>query len=117
MLQRMSRELSPEALESNEPWLHRALGETALAESHWEIALTEFRAADTLPDGPVYRSPLELYANIGRAFDAMNNADSAVTYYQRYLSAPVPADIRLNADVWYRSLVERGISARRSRLQ
>src|SRR5262249_2671301 len=71
-----------------QPGLHAALGEIALAEKRPRDAIVEFRKADQRPDGPADRYVLPLYFNLGRAFDAANEADSAVALFEKYVNTP-----------------------------
>lgn len=65
-----------------------ALAEIALAEGHSLEAVTLFRKADMRPDGPVDACAACLSLSLGRAFDAAHSADSAVFYYEQYLTTP-----------------------------
>ena len=73
---------------SHEPALHEALGEIALAENKPAEAVAEFRRADVLPDGPATACLVCLAANLGRAFDAAHQGDSAIANYEKYLTTP-----------------------------
>jgi DNA-binding SARP family transcriptional activator len=66
----------------------RVLAEIALAEGRALNALTLFRQADLRPDGPADDCAVCHYLRLGRAFDAVENVDSAVFYYERYLTTP-----------------------------
>jgi tetratricopeptide (TPR) repeat protein len=68
--------------------LHTTLGEIALAEKRPRDAVVEFRAGDQKPDGPATRDVLTLYSNLGRAFDAANEPDSAIAMFDKYISTP-----------------------------
>ncbi len=72
----------------HEPQLHGALGEIALAENKPSEAVSEFRKADTQPDGPSTACPVCLQANLARAFDAAHQSDSAIANYESFLSTP-----------------------------
>jgi tetratricopeptide (TPR) repeat protein len=81
-----ARQLSDTALlRARQPVLHTMLGEIALAEGRPREAITEFRAGDQAPDGPVGEDPLVVLAQLGRAFDLANEPDSAITMYEQYL--------------------------------
>ena len=85
-----------------QPALHRALAEIALAEGRaWE-AIIELRKGYRLPDGPV-GDPLAELADLGRAFDAAQMPDSAIEMFESYLSAPIwnrlPSDAEYLAHV------------------
>jgi tetratricopeptide (TPR) repeat protein len=81
-----ARQLSDTALlRSRQPTLHTMLGEIALAEGRPREAVTEFRAGDRAPDGPVGEDPLIVLGQLGRAFDQANEPDSAIATYEQYL--------------------------------
>jgi tetratricopeptide (TPR) repeat protein/tRNA A-37 threonylcarbamoyl transferase component Bud32 len=71
-----------------QPEVHRVLGEIAIAEKRPMDAVVEFRRADVLPDGPVDDNPLPVLVDLGRAFDLAGRSDSAVVYFEKYLSTP-----------------------------
>jgi tetratricopeptide (TPR) repeat protein len=65
-----------------------ALGDVALAEGKSADAIHLFYAADTAEDGePVGCGACTQY-NLGRAFDAAGQADSAITHFASYLAIP-----------------------------
>lgn len=65
------------------------LGEIALAEGKWQEALAEFRRGDIGYDGkPANECASCLAFNLGRAFDAGAQADSAALMFERYLATP-----------------------------
>lgn len=69
--------------------LHTTLGEVALADGKWQEALTEFRRGDIGYDGkPANECASCLPFNLGRAFDAGGQADSAALMFERYLTTP-----------------------------
>jgi len=69
--------------------LHTALGEIALAEGKALDAVTEFRRGDIGYDGqPANECAPCLPFNLGRAFDAAGQADSAIVQFERYLTTP-----------------------------
>jgi tetratricopeptide (TPR) repeat protein len=72
----------------HEPALHEALAEIALAENKTSDAASEFRKADMLPDGPSTSCAVCLPVNLGRAFDAAHQSDSAIANYEKFLSTP-----------------------------
>lgn len=87
LLARMSAEVRDSALlRAWQPMVHQARGEIALDDHQPRVAMDEFRKADSLPDGPATRDPLPLLANLGRAFDQASQPDSAIAYFERYLS-------------------------------
>jgi hypothetical protein len=72
-----------------EPDLHHALGEIALAANAPREAITEFRRADVTTDSlPSDECAGCLAFDLGRAFDAAGQADSAVANFERYLATP-----------------------------
>jgi tetratricopeptide (TPR) repeat protein len=89
MLARMEADLRDTALlRGAQPLVHEALAEIALVERRPDIAISEFRKADVLPDGPIDADPVPILVNLGRAFDVANSADSAIAYFERYLTTP-----------------------------
>ncbi|MDQ6830528.1 MAG: hypothetical protein M3081_16845, partial [Gemmatimonadota bacterium] len=69
---------------------HTVQAEIALAEHRPQDAITEFTIA--APE----RSPISTMADLGRAYDIADNADSTIALYERYVSTP---DLgRLNND-------------------
>jgi len=70
-------------------WLR---GEIALAEGKPEVALAEFRQMDVGHDGPAGVDPHFRFVALARAFDAASQPDSAIVYFERYLT--VPASVR-----------------------
>ncbi|HEY8062801.1 MAG TPA: protein kinase [Gemmatimonadales bacterium] len=76
------------------------LGEIALAENKPQEALRQFRAATIGEDGaPTGCDACNAY-NLGRAFDAAGQPDSAIAQFTAYLAVPIAR--RLNID--YRAL-------------
>ena len=67
---------------------HRLRGEIALAEGNPEVALAEFRQVDMLPDGPRTSNGDVVFMALARAFDAASQPDSAIAYFERYLTTP-----------------------------
>jgi tetratricopeptide (TPR) repeat protein len=89
MLAQYAAEAKDSALiRSREPDRHNALGEIALAEQRPLDAVNEFRLGDRLPDGPASECTQCLLASLGRAYDAANMPDSAITSYERYIATP-----------------------------
>ena len=86
---------------AGEPQRHAALAEIALAEKRPLDAVREFRRGDVLPDGPVSAHAIELYANLGRAFDQANQLDSAAMYFEKYVNTPDPGRMDDNLDPTY----------------
>lgn len=71
-----------------QPALHTALGAIALAQKKPQEALREFRLGDLAADGPANGCTICLPLLLGRAFDAANQPDSAITQYERYIRTP-----------------------------
>jgi tetratricopeptide (TPR) repeat protein len=78
--------------------LHDALGEIALAERKPQVAITEFKASDVDYDGfpPEECGPC-IMIKLARAYDAAEQADSAIAYYERFVETPYW--FRANIDV------------------
>jgi tetratricopeptide (TPR) repeat protein len=72
----------------NAPQRHEALAWIALGEKRPLDAVSEFRKADSLPDGPRWTCVGCIQAFVARAFDAANLPDSALTAYSAYVDAP-----------------------------
>jgi eukaryotic-like serine/threonine-protein kinase len=73
---------------AQQPALHDALGEIALAENKPSDAIAEFRRGDVLPDGPAHGCIVCLVVNLARAFDAAHQTDSAIVHYEKFLTTP-----------------------------
>ncbi|HTJ23868.1 MAG TPA: serine/threonine-protein kinase [Gemmatimonadaceae bacterium] len=72
-----------------EPTLHGALAEIALAGGKPRDALAEFRRADVAWDSaPADECAPCLPFNLGRAYDAAGQADSAAMFFERYTATP-----------------------------
>ena len=74
-------------LREEQPYVHRAMGEIAIAEGHPRDAVREFWKGDSLPDGPVDDCDACTYANVARAYDKANVPDSAIVYFEKYFAA------------------------------
>ena len=74
-------------LRAESPLAHRALGEIAIAERRPQDALREFWKGDSLPDGPVDECDACTFANIARAYDKANVADSAIVYFEKFFAS------------------------------
>ncbi|HEY5219337.1 MAG TPA: hypothetical protein VIJ16_05985, partial [Gemmatimonadaceae bacterium] len=70
------------------PQQQRALGYVELAENHPLDALKNFRASDSLSDGPADDCPACTAFVLGLAFDRANQPDSAIAEYQRFITVP-----------------------------
>jgi tetratricopeptide (TPR) repeat protein/tRNA A-37 threonylcarbamoyl transferase component Bud32 len=80
------------------PMMHQALGEIALAERRYADAVAEFRRGDIDADGrPTGGEPLRIHFNLGRAFDLLNQPDSAIAHFETYTQTPDFS--RLDTDV------------------
>ncbi len=90
MIARYRAEMTDTLLARQEqPDLHAALGEIALASGNTREALTEFRRSDVAFDGqPADECAPCLAFNLGRVFDAARMPDSAAFYFERYLATP-----------------------------
>lgn len=71
-------------LRDNEPQMHAARGEIALAEHRPQDALNEFARADTASDGYPVICGTCYPLNGARAYDEAGNRDSAIVLYERY---------------------------------
>ena len=78
---------------------HSALGEIALAEGKYPLALKEFQMGDVGYDGkPANECAPCLSYNLGRAFDAAGQADSAIAMFERYIVTPYFTKSNLQMD-------------------
>jgi eukaryotic-like serine/threonine-protein kinase len=75
-------------LRVDQPARRTALGYIALAEKRPLDAVHEFRAADSLPDGPATDCVRCAAAALGMAFARASMPDSAIAEFQRYLATP-----------------------------
>ncbi|MDE3052987.1 MAG: hypothetical protein KGJ70_03815, partial [Gemmatimonadota bacterium] len=75
-------------LRAAQPARHSALGYIALAEKRPLDAVREFRAADSLPDGPASDCAKCVAVALGMAFARANMPDSAIAEFRRYLDTP-----------------------------
>ena len=72
-----------------EPQLHNALGEIALAQNRPRDAIAEFEKGDLAYDGqPATECAPCVEFNLARAFDAAAMADSAIAAYERFIKTP-----------------------------
>ncbi|MFI5311253.1 MAG: protein kinase [Gemmatimonadales bacterium] len=89
VLSSYTSEVSDTALRrSDQPMLHRALAEIALAEHRPKDAIDEMRQGDRRPDGPADGCLICFYGALARAYDASNQPDSAIVLFERYFSTP-----------------------------
>jgi len=65
-------------------------GEIALAEGKAAEAVQQFRAGDLREDGAPIPCEACTHFNLARAFDQAGQADSTLTYFERYLAIPAP---------------------------
>jgi len=73
-----------------QPEMHEALAEIALAEGKPKDALTEFRRSDVGDDGfPANECTPCVSFNLARAYDAAGKPDSAAMLFERYLATPL----------------------------
>jgi tetratricopeptide (TPR) repeat protein len=59
-----------------------------LAEGRYDEAVTSFRRADSLPDGPFGSCAMCLDAPIGIAHDRAGRPDSAIAHFEHFLETP-----------------------------
>jgi tetratricopeptide (TPR) repeat protein len=85
---------------------HSVLSEIAITEKDAARAIMERYASDSLPDGPPATSASQLFAGLGRAFQAAGQTDSAIVYFERYLATPLGLTTRLALDANRRPGVE-----------
>lgn len=71
-----------------EPTRHAMLGLIALAEDRGRDAITEFRLADSYPDGPAGECMICLDPPLGMAYEAAGVPDSAIAVYEHYVQTP-----------------------------
>ena len=71
-----------------QPDRHGVLAEIAIAEHRYADAVTETRASDKRPDGPVDGCGPCADAALGRAFDLAGQPDSAIATLERYITQP-----------------------------
>jgi len=82
----------------DQPEIHEALGEIALAERRYGDAIVEFRRSDIDTDGqPIAGASARTYFNLGRAFDLANQPDSAIANFEAYTKSITT--FRLDVDV------------------
>jgi len=84
-----------------EPERRQVLGEIALADGRPLDAVTEFRRADRLPDGPATSCKICLLVNLARAFDQAGMSDSAIVLFEQYLTTPDGNRMRFELDPVY----------------
>jgi tetratricopeptide (TPR) repeat protein len=92
ILDQRQREIRDTALlRVQEPGLHTALAEIALAEHQPLVAVAEFRQGDVGPSDGSHATDCGIVClsfNLGRAFDAADMPDSAIAMYERYITTP-----------------------------
>jgi len=74
-------------LRDEQPYVHRVLGEIAIAEGRPRDAVKEFWKGDSLPDGPVDECDACTYVNLARAYDKANAPDSAIVYFEKFFAS------------------------------
>jgi eukaryotic-like serine/threonine-protein kinase len=84
------------------PERQNVLGEILLAENKPLDATVEFRKSDRLPDGPAHECTVCLPFALARAFDRAGVTDSAIVYYEQFLTAPFPDRLVTWMDPLYR---------------
>ena len=75
-------------LRIDEPMRLYAESEVALAEKRYDEALALFRRSEQLPDGPTHNCTPCTNVMFARVFDAAGAADSAIVYFERYVTEP-----------------------------
>jgi eukaryotic-like serine/threonine-protein kinase len=92
ILDQRQREIRDTALlRIQQPFLHTALAEIALAEHKPLVAVAEFRQGDVDPSDGSHATQCGVVClsfNLGRAFDAAEMPDSAIAMYERYIATP-----------------------------
>ena len=68
--------------------VHGAMAEILIAEKKPQEAVREYWRSDSLPDGPPSDCARCILPAIGRAYDLANMPDSAIAYWERYLTTP-----------------------------
>ena len=78
------------ALYRSRQWqVHGVLGEIAIAEKRYTEALTEFRLFAVGSDGrPASEDAVTVHFNLGRAFDLLNQPDSAIAHLEAAVADP-----------------------------
>ena len=85
------------------PERHNMLGDIAAAEGRALEAVREYWKADTTYDGPNGACVICQFDDLGWAWNLAGNADSAIFYWERFLSTPYYA--RLGEDSYQRPLI------------
>ncbi|HET9452893.1 MAG TPA: serine/threonine-protein kinase [Gemmatimonadaceae bacterium] len=89
----------------SEPGRNAIRGVVARAEGRYDEALRLLWKADTTYDGPDGNCAMCLYDDIGITWDRAGNADSAITYLERYMTTPYLG--RLGMDASQRAILHR----------
>jgi tetratricopeptide (TPR) repeat protein len=74
-------------LRAEMPFVHRVLGEIAIAEGRPPDAVREFWKGDSLSDGPVDECDACTFINLARAYDKANRSDSAIVYFEKFFAS------------------------------
>jgi eukaryotic-like serine/threonine-protein kinase len=85
----------------DQPFREGALAIIALAEKRYPQALEGLRRSDRRPDGPVGGCAICVLFPLAYTFDAADMQDSALVYYERFLTTP--ATDRVFEDAWYKA--------------
>jgi tetratricopeptide (TPR) repeat protein len=72
----------------------RALGELAIAERQYDVAIRELHGADTLYDGSPIGCKTCIPARLARAYDLAGKSDEAIAHFERYVSIRWPMRLR-----------------------
>jgi eukaryotic-like serine/threonine-protein kinase len=80
--------VEPQYRRAIQPARHAVMAEILLAEKKPLEAIKEIWKSDSLPDGPTSQCAHCLDIDLARAYDLANMPDSAIFYWERYLSEP-----------------------------
>jgi tetratricopeptide (TPR) repeat protein len=86
-----------------QPERHNMLGDIAAAEGRALDAVRHYWKADTTYDGPNGACSICQFDDLGWAWSVAGNADSAIFYFERFLSTPYYA--RLGEDSYQKGLI------------
>jgi tetratricopeptide (TPR) repeat protein/TolB-like protein len=80
---------------------HYALGDIALVEKQYDVAIREFQLADTLYDGAPTPCPICVLPSLGRAYDLAGKHADAVRTFETYLTTPYAFRLSSGIDAQY----------------
>jgi len=72
------------------PARQRAVGDIAVAEHKYDVAVREYQGADTLDDGGRSLCGTCITARLARAYDLAGKQDEAIAWFERYLASNYP---------------------------